>query len=183
MSITSNFKDFFQVFRSTNVLYSGAVGNRTISKTLSEGAIIKAKLSSAQTGNIYLTGTYSETLAFSSDDICLSAQLFTTLTGASSTSLTGTMTITSENEQGEPINISGSIYEGFGKFEPKPTSKNYNIAGVSTPYTGLLLAMASANVEISDTVTMDGKTYKVNEKNAPIGLGGITHIELTLQEV
>ena len=177
-----DYNSFIEIFRETEKLYDGRNVTTTISPDPYEAAIIRATLSSEQSGSIALYGSALETLTFTSETYKETTSTFTSLTGMTVTSLTGDVTLETFNIAREPVKNIKEVAIAYGKYIPRTNSEYMRAMGKKDESVASLLLQPTVDIQTDDRIYIDSSTeyYIVKECVTIKGIYGNSHIEIIL---
>lgn len=160
MTINDIASELMRVCRYSEVLYEGDIDEVDIGNNPERESHLRIKLNSAQTGTIYLNGSTVETLTYSSSKAEQSVELFTSLSGVTPASLSGTMTITAWDESGSPVETLSEIETVYGYFRPVSNMMRLKMEGMRADYHAILHVNQDANIENEDIIKrMESNAY------------------------
>jgi len=182
MSLAGIYNDTIEIYRYSSILYSGDIEEVEISINPAEKALVRVTLNGPQTGSLYLNGSVTETIKFEDSVFAESISLFTSLSGATPSGLTGEMTIEAYDEVGEPVRNMGLIGEAIAYFAPRDNCQYLQITGMSNQFKAMLFVGVDVDIMTGDVVKVDGEDdeFTVHECVTVHGLGSESHKEIIL---
>lgn len=185
MTVHDLMNELMEIKQYSNVLYNGAVVAVTTIQPNTE-CILTITLDSSQTGSVYITGSTTETVAFTSDLSAKSSNLFTSITGVSPIGLSGYMTITANSEDNVPVNNLILKESFYGYFKVKTNKDILMNPGTITKFDAYLYTEGEVNIANNDIIMRKENrvpTYYVVDNLITVSsYDGNSHKEMTLEK-